>query len=139
MKRPLPDRDVFRRGEDNDYSLLKVASGLKKLEDFERATSKYRLPQDVKPCILKLLNHEGSLQTLENWKIPCIVACELKRVGFTRSEVEKTLERWQRTTSSQVASAVRVAFEKDYERSASTLPRGKLKRGGECLAEVIYL
>lgn len=117
----MPDRHVLHPDRGQDYSLLKVTSDPEELERFERTTNKYRLPQDVKPCILKLLNHEGLLQILEKWKTPCIIACELGRVGYTCSQVEKRLERWQMATPSQIRSAVRVAFEKEREYACPTL------------------
>lgn len=103
------------------YSLLEVSGDLKELENFERQVSKYRLPPDVKPCVLRLLSDEGPLQTLENWKLPSIIACELRRVGYTRTQVQKRLERWEKTRPSEISSALRVAFEREYEFGCPTL------------------
>jgi len=103
------------------YSLLRVTGEIEQLEDFESQVSKYRLPPDVKPCVLSLLSDEAPFQTLENWKVPSIIACELKRVGQTRTQVEKRLQRWEKARPSEISSALRVAFEKDYEFGCPTL------------------
>lgn len=115
MEHALSNKEAIHSEDVDTYSLLQVTSDLKQLEGFERQRSKYRFPPGVKPCILDLLSDEGPLQTLENWKVPCIIACELKRVGYTLSQVEKKLERWEKARPSEVRSAVRVAFEKKYE------------------------
>jgi len=129
-----PDLSSGIRGEDSllnryasdtnhgkNFSLLSVTSDLKQLEDVERQVSKYRLPPDVKPCLLNLLSNEAPLQTLENWKVPSIIACELKRVGQTRTQIGKALQRWEKARPSEISSALRVAFEKDYEYGCPTL------------------
>lgn len=121
MEHALSNKDAIHSEDVDTYSLLQVTSELKQLEDFERTASRYRLPQHVKPCILRLLDGNEPLQTLENWKVPCIIACELRRVGHTRSQVEKRLERWQKARPSEVQSAVRAAFEKEYEFGCPTL------------------
>lgn len=111
----MSNKEAIHSEDVDTYSLLQVTDKLKELEDFERTTSKYRLPQDVKLCILGLLADKEPLETLENWKVPCIIACELKRVGYTLSQVERRLERWGKARPSEVSSALRVAFEKEYE------------------------
>lgn len=133
MERALSHKDAVHSEDVDTYSLLKVTSDLKQLEDFEKQVRKYRLPQDVKPCILNLLSAEGLLQTLENWKVPSIIACELKRVGYTHSQVEKRLERWEKARPSEISSALRAAFEKDYEYGC---PR--LEQLGICLYRTRY-
>lgn len=62
---------------------------IKRLEDFEKVRGKLRLPTDIKPCIVKLL--EGpSVREADN---PFIVACELHRVGRTEKQIESLLMR----------------------------------------------
>jgi len=115
-KKNLPSNesvDSFTPGQ--HYSLLKVTNSLKRLESFEKATGKYRLPADIKPCILNLLSKRGPIQTLENWKVPCIIACELKRIGQTSDQVQRRLENWGKATPSEIRSGIRTAFNKNYE------------------------
>ena len=129
----MSDKHAIRPGDGNTYSLLEVTDNLKGLQELESTKGTYRLPPQVKPCILKLLSNEGPLQTLENWKVPCIIACELKRVGFPRNKIEKRLGRWEKATPSEVRSAVRVAFEKEYEFGCP-----KLEALGICLYHTRY-
>ena len=97
------------------YSLMEVTDTLEELEDIERVNKIYRLPPTVKPCILEILGSKGALQTEDSWMVPCIIACELKRVGCTPSQAGRKLEIWRHATPSEVRSAVRAAFEKNYE------------------------
>lgn len=133
MEHALSDKHAIRPGDGNTYSLLEVTDNLKGLQELESTRGTYRLPPQVKPCILKLLSNEEPLQTLENWKVPCIIACELKRVGYTRSQVQRRLEMWRTATPSEVHSAVGVAFEKEYEFGCP-----KLEALGICLYPTRY-
>jgi len=60
---------------------------IKRLEDFERTRGKLRLPTDIKPCIVRLLD-DPSVREADN---PFIVACELHRVGRTEKQIESLL------------------------------------------------
>jgi len=62
---------------------------IKRLEDFERTRGKLRLPTDIKPCIVKLLE-DSSVREADN---PFIVACELHRIGRTEKQIESLLMR----------------------------------------------
>ncbi len=74
---PGPTREMIRVEE------------IKRLEDFEKVRGKLRLPADIKPCIVKLLE-DPSVREADN---PFIVACELRRVGKTEKEIESLLTR----------------------------------------------
>lgn len=84
------------------YSILDITKDLSKLETIRETTSKYRLPPGVKPCILDLLSERGSIQTLENWKVPCTISGELKRVAETSNQIQKKLENWEKPTPSEI-------------------------------------
>ncbi|MBA7640348.1 hypothetical protein ES703_48013 [subsurface metagenome] len=60
---------------------------IKRLEDFEKVRGKLRLPADIKPCIIKLLE-DPSVREADN---PFIVACELHRVGRTEKQIDSLL------------------------------------------------
>ena len=60
---------------------------IKRLEDFERTRGKLRLPADIKPCIVKLLE-DPSVREADN---PFIVACELHRIGRTEKQIDSLL------------------------------------------------
>jgi len=64
-----------------------VGEEIKRLEDFERARGKLRLPSDIKPCIVKLLEDPS----VTDGDKPFIVACELHRVGKTEKEIDSIL------------------------------------------------
>lgn len=60
----------YLHSDDDHYSLLEVTSHLQELEQFEKTTSRYRLPSDVKPCLLKIMNGRELPKTMEMWKVP---------------------------------------------------------------------
>jgi len=60
---------------------------VERLEDFERTRGKLRLPTDVKPCIVKLLE-DPSCKDGDN---PFIIGCELHRVGRTERQIDSLL------------------------------------------------
>ena len=68
---------------------------IKRLEDFERTRGKLRLPADIKPCIVKLLE-DPSVREGDN---AFVVACELHRVGRTEKQIGSLLTRLNIRTS----------------------------------------
>jgi len=115
------------------YSLLAVTNNLAELEQLEKTNRKYRLPPTVKPCLLKLLGSKESLGAEEKWRIPSIIACELRRVGNTSKQVQRKLQRWGQARPHHVQSAVQYAFRKQHEYGC---PR--LENMGICLYESRY-
>ncbi len=115
MQGQLPDKGTSAPDGLKAYSLLGVTGDLRELQEFEKTTSKYKLPPSPKPCILKLLNNREVVETEERWKVPAIIACELKRAGCGQNQVIRRLELWGNASFSEINSAVRVAFEKSYE------------------------
>lgn len=109
--------------DDDHYSLFEVTSHLQELEQFEETISRHRLPPDVKPCLLKVLNGRELPKTMEMWKVPCVIAGELRRVGQTAQQVTRALKRWHRASTSEIDSAVRTTFEKGYEFGCPSLER----------------
>lgn len=63
---------------------------LEKLEQFEHTRGKLRLPLEVKPCIMSLLNGSPGAKEGDN---PFIIACELHRVGKDEKQIEAVLTR----------------------------------------------
>ena len=118
---PLAEGEISSLGAAKKYSLLQVTGEVEELERLERTISKHRLPPEIKPCILHLLNEDGPPQTLEKWKVPCIIAGELRRIGYDESRVTRALDQWGRATPSQVCSAVRTTFVRGYEFGCPTL------------------
>ena len=98
---------------------------LEKLEDFERTRGKLRLPTDIKPCIVKLL--EGpSVREADN---PFIAAVELHRVGRTEKQIESLLMRLN-IRDSKVRGVIKSVASGKYEFGCPTL-----EEKGICLYE----
>jgi len=111
---PGPTREMIRVEE------------IRKLEDFERTRGKLRLPADIKPCIVKLLD-DPSVREADN---PFIVACELHRVGRTEKQIESLLMRLN-IRDSKVRGVIRSIITGRYEFGC---PR--LEEKGICLYKV---
>ena len=62
---------------------------IEKLQKYEKTRGKLRLPADIKPCIVKLLD-DPSVKETDN---PFIIACELYRIGRTERQIESLLTR----------------------------------------------
>jgi hypothetical protein len=98
---------------------------IERLEDFERTRGKLRLPVDVKPCIIKLLD-EPSIREGDN---PFIIACELHRVGRTEKQIESLLMRLN-IRDSKVRGVIKSVASGKYEFGCPTL-----EEKGICLYE----
>jgi len=96
---------------------------VKRLEDFERTRSKLRLPSDIKPCIIKLLDDPS----VKDGDKPFIVACELHRVGKTEKEINSLLTRLDIKTS-RIRGVIKSVASGKYEFGC---PR--LEQEGICL------
>ncbi|GAI46875.1 unnamed protein product, partial [marine sediment metagenome] len=83
---------------------------IKRLEDFERTRGKLRLPTDIKPCIVKLLE-DPSVREADN---PFIVACELHRVGRTEKQIDSLLTRLS-IRASKIRGIIKSAASGKYE------------------------
>ncbi len=89
---------------------------LEKLQDFERTRGKLRLPADIKPCIVKLL--EGpSVREADN---PFIAAVELHRVGRTEKQIDSLLTRLG-VKDSKVRGVIKSVASGRYEFRCPTL------------------
>ena len=98
---------------------------LEKLQDFERTRRKLRLPADIKPCIVKLLE-DPSVREADN---PFIVACELHRVGRTEKQIDSLLTRLG-IRASKVRGVIKSVASGRYEFRCPTL-----EEKGICLYE----
>lgn len=56
---------------------------IENLEDFERTRGKLRLPADIKPCIIKLIDDPSAKEADNSF----IIACELHRIGRTEKQI----------------------------------------------------
>jgi len=102
-----------------------VMEEVKRLEGFERARGKLRLPSDIKPCIIKLLDDPS----VKDGDKPFIVACELHRVGRTEKQIDSLLVRLGIRTS-KVRGVIKSVATGKYEFGC---PR--LEERGICLYE----
>ena len=98
---------------------------LEKLQSFEKTRGKLRLPSDIKPCIVKLLDNP-SVKEADN---PFIIGCELHRVGRTEKQIDSLLTRLGIRTS-KVQGVIKSIATGKYEFGC---PR--LEEKGICLYE----
>jgi len=69
---------------------------IERLEKYEITRQKLKLPQNFKPCIVRMMNtplvrDENSFQRS---KVALIIAAELIWLGRDEEKIEKTLTRW---------------------------------------------
>jgi len=91
---------------------------LEKLQEFEKNRGKFRVPLDIRPCIVYLLNEFSSKDGLK----PLIIACELHRVGKTEKQIEAQLRRLN-VKESDIGGNIRSAFRGKYKYSCPRLER----------------
>ncbi len=91
---------------------------LEKLQEFERVRRKLKLPVDIRPCIVSLLD-EDNPATSENVN-PFIIGCELNRIGKEPKRIEQILNSLY-IKPSKVRSTLKSLITKDYKYLCSTL------------------
>ena len=103
--------------DDNLKKLLKDPV-VEELEQFEKTRGKLRLPADIKPCITRLL--DGASPRVKDGNNAFIVACELYRVGRTKSQIESALTRLE-VKQSKVRAAAKSAATGKYNYGCPSL------------------
>ena len=68
-----------------------ILQDLEKLQEFEKTRGKLRLPLDIKPCIIALLDGDNPAAKIA--LNPFIIACELHRVGKNEKQIEDLLNK----------------------------------------------
>lgn len=78
----LPFPSLSRKG--------KQMEDIEKLQHYEKTRAKTRLPAEIKPCLMNMLNGSspGLIRQVTN---AFIVACELSRVGKTEEKIKQIL------------------------------------------------
>jgi hypothetical protein len=85
---------------------------LEKLQDFENTRRKLKLPVDIRPCIVSLLDRHNPA-TSQNIN-PFIIACELSRVGKEPKRIEQILDSLY-IKPSEIRSSLKSLIRTDYK------------------------
>lgn len=95
---------------------------LKKLEGYEEARKKLKLPQNFKPCILKMLitGLEKGENSFQRSKVALVIAVEFKRLGRNEENTERVLQRWNLKNVpplnfSELTGAIKQAGKQKYD------------------------
>ena len=100
---------------------------IEKLQDFEKTRRRLKLPIDIKPCIVSLLDGDNPATSENN--NPFIIACELNRIGKEPKRIEQILDSLY-IKPSKVRSTLKSLIRRDYKYLCSTL-----EERGLCLYE----
>ncbi|MBA7485907.1 hypothetical protein ES707_21459 [subsurface metagenome] len=85
---------------------------LEKLQDFEKTRRKLKLPVNIRPCIVSLLDADNPAAS-ENIN-PFIIACELARVGKEPERIEQILNSLY-ISPSRLRGILKSLITKDYK------------------------
>ncbi|MBA7496765.1 hypothetical protein ES702_07374 [subsurface metagenome] len=85
---------------------------IEKLQEFERVRRKLKLPVDIRPCIVSLLDRDNPA-TSENIN-PFIIGCELARVGKEPKRIEQILDRLY-IKPSRLRDILKSLIKRDYK------------------------
>lgn len=95
---------------------------LKKLEGYEEARKKLKLPQDFKPCILKMLitGLEKGQNSFQRSRVALAIAVEMKRLRRSNEKIESVLNRWNSKNipplnPSELTGAMKQAGKEKYD------------------------
>lgn len=81
----------------------------KLLGEFERIRSKYRLPEEIKPCIVGLFENPD----IRRGSTAFLVACELHRVGVSRERARSLFERFM-VPEGKIRGVIKSGFSGKY-------------------------
>ncbi|MBA7496411.1 hypothetical protein ES702_07019 [subsurface metagenome] len=86
------------------------------LENYEKTRSKTRLPMDLKPCLMSLIDNKEKLEGDQAF----ILGCELHRVGKEAKRIEEILDSLN-VKQSKIRSILKSLKVRDYEYGCPTL------------------
>lgn len=93
---------------------------LEKLENYETARHKLKLPQNFKPCILKMLitGLKKGQNSFQRSKVALVISVEFKRLN--REKIEQVLNCWNKKNTpplnpSEITGAIKQAQKEKYD------------------------
>jgi len=84
---------------------MKTDDDLEELQNQERARLKNKLPQDIKPCIVKMLGSGlAKGNTFARSEVALIIAVEMRRLGKDKEKTLSLLMRWNKDNRPPIRS-----------------------------------